>query len=130
MNKTEIAQMLTIASGFDRRQVDTVTVEAWALVADIAAMDYQTGVAAVVAHQTGARAGEYLQVHHIVDYAKQSHRDSAPEVEADVRSARARRLVEPTWPVTEPLPAEIASQLLAVRNRENLAAAYALEVQP
>lgn len=66
MNKEEIGKLLTLASGFDKRKLDRVSVEAWALVPEIAQGDYEAAKAAVVAHQTGPNAGEYLTVNHIV----------------------------------------------------------------
>lgn len=124
MNKTDIAKLLTLASGFDRRVVDPVTVEAWALVPEIVAADYEAAKAAVVAHQTGPKAGEYLTVNHIVAALNADARRSDSEIEADVRSAKARGLIESSWPNRQPLPADVKHGLQSMRelDRRNAAA--------
>ena len=116
MNRQEVAKVLTIASGFDRRTVDRVTVEAWALVPGIQAADYEDAVAAVVAHQTGPDRKEYLTVGHIVAATQVAARQTKELIAADVRSARARRLVDSGWPETKPVPDEVRHQLMSARD--------------
>src|SRR5690606_35991583 len=101
MNKREIAQLLTVASGFDRRVVDELTVEAWASVPELAAAPYDAAVAAVVAHQTSPKRTEYLTVGHIVDALRVNGRSTAAAIEADVRSAKARGLIGRDWPARQ-----------------------------
>lgn len=122
MNKREVAQLLTVASGFDRRVVDPVTVEAWALVPEIAAAEYQAAVNAVVAHQTGPRKAEYLTVGHVVDGLRVAERTDAKAVEVDVRSAKARGLIERSWPARQPLPPMVKEALFTLRDGERRAA--------
>lgn len=115
MKKTEVAQLLTILSGYDRRQVDEITVEAWHAVPEIARADYDTARAIVIAHQTGPEAAEYFAVRHLVAGLRRRHRNTRGDVETDVRSAKARGLVAPDWPLRDPLPDDIAEQLAAAR---------------
>ena len=116
MNKVEIAQLLTVASGFDRRQVDTVTVEAWALVPGIRDADYEDALAALISHVTGPNAKEYLTVNHIVGATQVSSRQTKELVAADVRSARARGLIAKTWPETQPVSDEVRMRLAVARD--------------
>lgn len=121
MNKREIAQLLTLASGFDRRDVDEVTIEAWALVPELAAADYTAATAAVVAHQTGPKRSEYLTIGHIVDALRVNGRNTLAAVEADVRSAKARGLIDASWPARQQLPAKVRDTLTALRDGERRA---------
>lgn len=122
MNKVEIAKLLTIASGFDRRDVDDVTIEAWALVPEFIAADYNAAVAAVVAHQTGPKRTEYLTIGHIVDALRVDGRSTLAAVEADVRSAKARGLIDSSWPARQPLPDDVRDGLMTLREHERRAA--------
>lgn len=110
MNKTEVAKLLTVASGFDRRQVDTITVEAWYLVPEIAAADYTEALQAVIDHQTGSHSGEYLQVHHVVDRLRQAAGHNA-WTGHDVRVAKALGFIAADWPEQEPLPVDAVKDL-------------------
>lgn len=123
MNKVEIAKLLTIASGFDRRDVDDVTIEAWALVPEFIAADYNAAVAAVVAHQTGPKRTEYLTIGHIVDALRVDGRSTLAAVEADVRSAKARGLIDSSWPARQQLEPDVRETLTMMRDRERNAAA-------
>jgi hypothetical protein len=121
MNKQQIAQLLTIASGFDKRQVDSVTVEAWALVPGVRDADYDDAVAAVIAHVTGPERKEYLTVGHVVAATQQSSRQTKELIAADVRSAKARRMIGSDWPENRPVTSEVRHRLAVVRDaaREN-----------
>lgn len=128
MNKTEIAKLLTVASGFDRRQVDTVTVEAWALVPGIRDADYEDALAALISHVTGPNAKEYLTVNHIVGATQVSSRQTKELIAADVRSARARGLIAKTWPETQPVTDEVRTTLAVLRDEaRNYAALHPLD---
>lgn len=117
MNKVEIAKLLTIASGFDRRQVDQVTVESWWLVEAIREADYEDAVAAVVSHFS-TQPKEYLTVAHVVAATQVSSRQTKELIAADVRSARARGLIEHNHPETEPVSDEIRARLAAIRDHD------------
>lgn len=123
MNKTEIAQLLTIASGFDRRVVDTVTVESWALVQGIRGADYEDAVAAVVSH-FATQPREYLTVAHVVSATQVSSRQTRELIATDVRSARARGLVQFSWPECDPVSDEVRARLAEARDRAREVALY------
>lgn len=117
MNKKEIAQLLTIASGFDRRQVDPVTVESWYLVSAIREADYEDSLAALLAH-VASQTKEYFTVAHVVAATQMSSRQTKELIAADVRSARARGLVPADWLETEPVPDEVRIRLTAIRDHD------------
>lgn len=128
MNKVEVGQLLTIASGFDRFvTVDRVTTEAWFLA--LAEVDYSEAQAAVVAHFTGPRAKETFSVRHVLEAARITARSTPDAIEADVRSAKARGLLEPTYPAREPLPADVKALLFAARERDRETARVMYEVE-
>lgn len=122
MNKTEIAKLLTLASGFDRRVVDPLTIEAWASVPEFAAAAYEDAKAAVLAHQVGPKRGEYLTIGHITDALRVAGRSTQSQVEADVRSAKARGLIASSWPDRELLPVGVRDALFVLRESERRAA--------
>lgn len=128
MNKVEIAQLLTIASGFDRRQVDTVTVESWALIQAIRDADYEDAVAAVVSH-FATQPKEYLTVAHVVSATQVSSRQTRELIAADVRSARGRGLVESSWSETEPVSDEIRARLAEARDHARQVANSLAEIE-
>lgn len=118
MNKLDVAKLLTILSGYDRRQVDDITVEAWHAVPEVAAADFTQARNVVIEHQTGPEAGEYFQVRHLVAGLRRRSRTSRGDVEADVRSAKARGLIDQDWPRTQPLDPETAEKLAAARDHD------------
>ena len=121
MNKTQVGQILTIASGFDRFiTVDRVTTEAWFLV--LGAIDYDEAQAAVVGHFTGPIAKEVFSVRHILNPVADGGRNTRAAIEADVRSAKARGLISKGWPDRQALPDEVKDALLTLRDLERRAA--------
>jgi len=117
MNKKEIAQLLTIASGFDRRQVDAVTVESWHLIPAIRDADYEDALAALLAH-VATQTKEYFTVAHVVAHTQISSRQTKELIAADVRSARARGLIPLDWEDTEPVSDEIRNRLAQLRDHD------------
>jgi len=115
MNKVDVGKLLTIAAGFDNRKVDQITVESWASVPGIQSASFEDARAAVIAHQTGLAAKEYLTVNHVVSACAVSSRQTAELVAADVRSARARKMIDTDWPETKPVPADVSALLEQVR---------------
>ena len=115
MKASEVQQLLTTAAAFDNRKTDPTggTALTWQKI--LAEVDYAAAEAAVIAHQTGPLAGEYLTVKHIVDAVEVANRSTRKLVEADVRSARARRIIPADWPESEPLTADAAARLAAAR---------------
>ena len=117
MNKVEVGQLLTIASGFDRFvTVDRVTTEAWFLV--LGDVDYADAQRVVIEHYTGPKAKEPLAVRHILEGVRVASRSTPEAIETDVRAAKARGLLEPSYPAREPLPADVKALLFAARERD------------
>jgi hypothetical protein len=117
MNKVEVGQLLTIASGFDRFvTVDRVTTETWFLV--LGDVDYTAAQSAVIEHFIGPRAKEPFSVRHVLDAVKVSTRSTPGLIEEDVRAAKARGLLDQSHPEREPLPADVKAALFAARERD------------
>jgi hypothetical protein len=117
MNKLEVGKMLTVASGLaDFIVADEVTVTAWQwLLADVALEDAMN---AMQAHFTGPQAREKFSVAHVLDFVKSSGRQSVAAIEADVRSAKNRGLVEKSWPNGLPLTPLVQARLASIRLAE------------
>lgn len=114
MNRTEVAQLLTLASAFDRRKVDEPTVHAWwAVLRDF---DYRLAEQAIIEHQAGPLRKEYLTVGHVADAVRTASRQNPEQIEVDVRSAKARRWIPEDWPRRQPLPADMAARLAEARS--------------
>lgn len=121
MNIVQVGQILTIASGLDRFiVVDRVTTEAWFLV--LGHVDYEEAKAATLAHFTGPIAKETFSVRHILNAVADSGRNTPAAIEADVRSAKARGLVERSWPDRYRLPDDVRDALFTIRERERRSA--------
>lgn len=117
MNRTDAAKLLTVAAGFDRRQVTEVTATAWA--AALHGYDYSECEKAIIAHHRDpATRGQYLTVGHVLDRVESWGRNRTGDIEADVRSAKARGMVSSDWPDRDPLPESVAERLAAARMRE------------
>jgi hypothetical protein len=117
VNITEAAKLLTVAAGFDRRQVTEVTATAWAAV--LANYPYAECEQAVIEHyRDGKTRGQYLNVSHILDRVEQSMRLRTRDIETDVRAAKARSIVPKSWPDKVPLTAADAERLRAARDAD------------
>jgi hypothetical protein len=121
VNKREVAELLAIISGLDRFQAaDRIAVEAWSLLPDIEAATFEDAKQAVVDHFTaGAKnltAGDLNARLRVVN------RLDKEAIAADVRSARARKLIADTWPETKPVPKFVQSRLAELREEARMAA--------
>ncbi|MEW1706966.1 hypothetical protein AB0230_06965 [Microbacterium sp. NPDC089190] len=117
MNTSEAAKLLTVAAGFDRRQVTDVTATAWA--AALKGHTYSECERAIIAHHRDpATRTTYLTVGHVLDRVEAGDRTSAADVETDVRAAKARGIIVQDWPRREPLTPEAAYKLRAARERD------------
>ena len=114
MNKLEAAELLAIAGAFDRWiRVDDITATAWGYaLADVSA---DLAKVAVVEHYKGADAHKSLMPADIIKAVAVRARLTRVQVEEDVRSAKARGLVEGSWPVGELLPELVRERLAAAR---------------
>ena len=121
MNKPEVGQLLTIASGFDRFIiVDRVTTEAWFLA--LTNIDYLQAQEALVAHFTGPASKETFRVTHILDAVAVTNRATKSLAATDVRAARARGIVPPVWSELKPLTVALKSQLAEAREADRVVA--------
>lgn len=126
MNKPEVGKLLLLASGFDRRIVDELTVSSWFSVPAIQQANYDDAAQAVIAHQTGPNKDKYLTVGLVCDYITGINRQSAEQVAVDARSARNRGLVPKDWDERQRIPAEAMEKLTQLRAEENaIATKYA-----
>jgi len=118
MKESEAAELLAIASGFDRRQSDRLTTRSWALALSLAGVEYQPAQDAIIAHFVGPLADQYLTVAHVVNAARVSVRGTVGQIAADVRSARGRGLVPSDWSERVPVPADVLARLSDLREVE------------
>lgn len=115
MNKLETAQLLTVASGFDRFvRADELTTTAWQMV--LKRVPYKLAEAAVLAHYSGPDATRQLMPFHVLSAVEKEARLSKALIEEDVRSAKARGLVAQSWPADELLDEDVRERLFALRN--------------
>ena len=127
MKTTDAAKLLTVAAGFDRRQVTEVTATAWA--AALTGYEYTECETAIIAHHRDpATRGQYLEVRHILDRVESQHRARTADVETDVRAAKARGLIDASHPAREPLPTEVAIRLQIARENDRKEATRYLEL--
>lgn len=122
MNIVETGQLLTIAGGFDRFiTVDQITTTAWhTLLADT---DMEAAQAAVLDFYRHWDGKGQLTVAHILDTVKQATRQSANQIAADVRAARARGLIDYDHHQSVPLPPDVAKALAEAREADRAAVA-------
>ena len=116
MNRTEVAKLLTIVSGFDRRHVDELTVEAWHAIPEISAAGFDDA-RAIVIHHHGEPGGGYFEARTLVAELRKVSRQTSGDVEADVRVAKQLGFVAADWPKRDPLPDAAASKLANYRAR-------------
>lgn len=117
MNRSEAAKLLTVASGFDRRQVDELTATAWASALD--GYSYGQVEAAIIGHFTDVETRrDYLTIGHVLDRLERTDRTRRHEIADDVRSAKARGIIDRSWPNSNRLPADVLSHLRELREAE------------
>lgn len=117
MNKIETATALTIAAGFDNRRVDDVMVAAWLEV--LGEYDLPTVKQAIIDHHRDpVTRHAYLNVGHVLDRVERAKRARSRDIEADVRSAKARGLVSKDWPDRQQLAPDVMERLAAAREAD------------
>lgn len=129
MKVSEVQQILLVAAAFDNRKADATGTVATIWHQILADVDYEDAKQAVLEHQTGPLAGEYLTVKHIVDAVARANRSTTKLVEADVRAARARGIVPKDHPETQGLTDGQKARLDRAR-KQDLAQATQYEVEP
>jgi hypothetical protein len=133
ITKPEVGALLLFASGLDRFvQVDRVTTDAWFRVLADLDVTHAQAEQACINHYTGPDAGRPFTVAHVVALVTVDNRTARLAVEADVRSAKARGLVEKSWPPRDLLPERVREALFNLRDLERVAAAerFALDQGP
>ena len=118
MQLAEVGKLLAIIRSFDNRKLDESTAMAWKLMLDREVADATLEQATEVVMGWFATANPYFEVRHLVDGLKREMRLNRPQIAADVRSAKARGLIEKGWDERKALPWEVLNQLAAVRLRE------------
>lgn len=129
MNTQDAAKLLAVAAGFDNRRPDDLATAAWLeLLGDFT---YEQCRAAIVAHyRDPATRHQYLTAAHVLDRVEAGERTSVDEVEADVRSAKARGIIAQDWPRRQPLTPEATYRLRAARERQRREADGHGEIEP
>lgn len=110
MNKTETAQLLTIASMIDNRTVAPETVEAWHMV--LGSKDFGHCKMAMALHF--AESDEYLMPAHVSKNLPRVRR----KIQQDVRAAKARGLIGAEHGEDDALPGEVEDRLAAARKAD------------
>jgi len=108
VNRTEVAQLLTLASLIDSRIVSVETVAAWHDV--IGDLEYDFAYDAMVRARRDAKV-KYLEPRHIVENVFWVEMERSE----DVSAARARGIVPQSWPLWMKLPPAAREQLAAAR---------------
>lgn len=129
MNKPEVAKLLLLASGFDRRVVDDLTTSAWFAVPAIQQARFEDAANAVIAHQTGPNREKYLTVGIVADYVTATNRQDKEAIAADVRSARNRKLIPADWDERTPIPEPVRLRLTELREESRRIAPEARELE-
>ena len=110
MNVTEAGKLLAILSAIDNRETDVTKAQGWAW-----ALEDIPYSRAVEAAKRAIRAGvRYIDVQAI----RAELKGMQPQFESDVRSAKARGLIDESWDKHEPLTEHLEQQLRAIQARE------------
>lgn len=122
MTPSEVADLLSLSVELDRyATADKMTKEkvvAWTAVLNTEAPGMSFGEAQQCVIRYYGTEGESLTVYALIDVWKQGRRLLPHQVAADVRSAKARGLIAPSYSNNLPLPAEVASALAAARAQD------------
>jgi hypothetical protein len=116
VRQSEVAELLGIAHGFDKRELAELTEMAWFSVLE--PYDFQVTRKVMIDWYANKKPGDYLEVSDLVRGVKFATRQTVDQIETDVRTAKARGLIEQSWPAREPLPTEVVERLAAARRRD------------
>ena len=123
MKIDEVENLLLFASGLDHFvTVDKVTADAWFFVLSGYEITLEQAMQACTDHYMGPDGGRQFTVRHVVASAEIANRSSRKLIETDVRSARARKIVDADWPESEPLTPILAARLAAARDKDRVTA--------
>lgn len=115
MQASDVAELLSLASAYDNRNVTKEAAVGWKVAIDRELPDLSVGLAREVVVDHFATSGEYFTVKHLIDGAKARLRRLPSQVAADVRSAKARGLVGRDHDPRVPLPPDVAARLESLR---------------
>lgn len=114
MNEPEVRRLLSLISGgYDNRTLTAITAEVWTM--ELADTDFDIAWQAVRNHFRKPSPREYLSLDVLLEQIRVDTRQTPTAIEEDVRSAKARGLIEASWPRREPLPREVAERLARAR---------------
>ena len=124
MDLVDVGKLLAVASAYDNRQLREETAIAWKAAIDLQLPELDARMAAeIVVWWFSEPRGEYFAVGHLIGRAKDLLRVSPAAVAADVRSARARGLIDASWDERSPLPGDVREALRRAREGDVVAAA-------
>lgn len=114
MNEPEVRRLLSLISGgYDNRTLTAITAEVWLM--ELADTDFDIAWQAVRNHFRKPSPRDYLSLDVLLEQIRVDTRQTPAAIEEDVRSAKARGLIEASWPKREPLPREVAERLARAR---------------
>lgn len=137
MQLAEVGKLLAVIASFDNRRLDEATAMSWKLMLDREVPGASLDQATEVVLDWFSTANPYFEVRHLVDGLKKTLRLMPKQVADDVRSAKARGLIDAGHDPRDPLPADVSARLAAARalDRDNApteiesgVGAFALEV--
>lgn len=133
MTPSEVADLLSLSVELDRyATADKMTKEkvvAWAAVLNAEAPGMSFGEAQQCVIRYYGTEGESLTVYALIDLWKQGRRLLPHQIAADVRSAKARGLIDPAYSHKLPLPVEVAERLAAARAADRSSAVELSELE-
>lgn len=118
MNLEEVGKILTIIASFDNRKLETSTAMAWKMMLDRHVPEARLQDAEEVVFDWFGTENPYFEVRHLVDGLKRIMRVNRLDIEADVRSAKARGLIGKDWHPYTALPWSVRVQLQELRDTE------------
>lgn len=122
MQLAEVGKLLAVIASFDNRRLDESTAHAWKLMLDREVPEARLEDATEVVLDWFAAENPYFEVRHLVTGLKRKMRLSRFSIETDVRSAKARGMVDKDWPTGKALPWPVRDRLEKARAAERLEA--------
>lgn len=123
MQLAEVGQLLAIIRSFDNRKLEESTAMSWKLMLDREVAEARLEDATEVVLDWFARENPYFEVRHLIAGLKRMMRLSPFAIESDVRSAKARGLIDKDWPAGKAMPWPVRDLLAKARTMERVAAA-------
>lgn len=117
MNIEDTAKLMTIAAAYDGRiVVDPLSIQAWHEILE--PFVYEEAKDVVIAHQISPDRHRVLHVGDIREALGVRARRGRSQIEADVRSAKARGIITAEWPPAQELESEAMHALTEARQHE------------